>query len=63
MAGIGLPKVSDLAQIRKWEWFQRCSAVHGNLGASIEAMLNRVPAQPQLNPENPVRMLPCPTAD
>jgi hypothetical protein len=63
MAGIGLPKVSDLAQIRKWEWFQRCSAVNGNPGASIESMLNRVPAQPQLNPEDPVRLLPCPAAD
>jgi hypothetical protein len=63
MAVIGLPKVSGLAQIRKWEWFQRCSAVYGNPGASIEAMLSRVLAQPQLNPENPVHMLSCPTAD
>jgi hypothetical protein len=60
MTGMGL---SDFAQIRKWEWFQRCSAVHGNPGASIEAMLSCVPAQPQLNPEDSVRMLPCPTAD
>jgi hypothetical protein len=58
MAGIGLSKVSDLAQIRQWEWFQRCSAVHGNPGASIESMLSRDPAQPQMNLEDPVRMLP-----
>jgi hypothetical protein len=59
MAGIGLPKVSNLAQIRKWEWFLRCSAVDGNPGASIEAMLNCVPAKLKLNPEDSVRMLLC----
>jgi hypothetical protein len=37
-------------------------AIHGNSGASIETMLNCVFAQPQLNTEDPVRMLPCPAA-
>jgi hypothetical protein len=41
MAGIGLPRASDLAQIRKWEWFQRCSAVGEDPKASIDDFLRR----------------------
>jgi hypothetical protein len=36
---------------------------NGNLGASIEVMLNRVSAQPQLSPEDLVRMFPLPEAE
>ena len=53
MAGIGLPRVSDLAQIRKWEWFQRCSAVRGDPGSSVEDFLNRVPGPPPPSDPNP----------
>ena len=68
MTGIGLPRVSDLAQIRKWEWFQRCSAVKGAPGASIDEILSRVPDQnPSLLAENeegdPLYRLACPEPD
>jgi hypothetical protein len=60
MAGMGLPRLSDIAQIRKWESFQRCTAVHGDPAASVEDMLNRVPVQQAVGPEDPLRLLVSP---
>ena len=59
MAGIGLPRVSDQAQIMKWESFLRCSAVHGDPAASVDAFFDRIP-QPVHPIDTPLRTLVCP---
>ena len=54
--GIGLPRLSDSAQIMKWENFQRCLAVGGAPKKAITNMLNRLPQRPTPEQCN-VRML------
>ena len=61
MAGIGLPRVSDRAQIMKWESFLRCTAVYNDPEASVNAFLGRTP-QPAINPEEHMQTLRCPPA-
>ena len=41
--GIGLPRLSDSAQIMKWENFQRCLAVGGAPKKAVLRMINRLP--------------------
>ena len=41
--GMGLPRLSDHAQILKWENFQRCLAVGGAPQRAVEQMLARLP--------------------
>jgi hypothetical protein len=60
MLCIRLPRISDLAQIRKWEWFERCSAVHGDPGTSIDKILSRIPGQTLPPPDDPLSLLSCP---
>ena len=44
--GIGLPRLSDQAQVQKWENFQRCLAVGGAPRTAVQRLLDRVPQEP-----------------
>jgi len=44
--GIGLARLSDQAQVQKWENFQRCLAVGGAPGQATQCLLDRVPQEP-----------------
>ena len=41
--GTGLPRVSDKAQIMKWEALTRCMAIGGAPGQSMDDFINRLP--------------------
>ena len=60
MAGIGLPRISDRAQIMKWESFLRCTAVHGDSQQSVESFFDRVPQEVQESQDIHVQILSCP---
>ena len=44
--GIGLPRLSDRAQMMKWATFQRCMAVGRTPNAAVRAFLDRIPQLP-----------------
>lgn len=68
--GIGLPRISDKAQLMKWESLLRCSAVHGDPAITvINALLSRVPlpehthlSPTQASPDHLLHTIPCPSS-
>ena len=44
LCGIGLPCMSDMAQVRKWNVLQRCQSIGGAPADSVSEIFSRIPA-------------------
>jgi hypothetical protein len=56
LCGVGLPRVSDLAQRYKWNNLLRCQALGGSLRTCMNQLLNRVPGRRHPR-RTPIRIL------